>query len=325
MLFEFDPDLVPRVKLAIHGAQILFAFVAWCLEIAVMRSKKSEVTGQNGWAFGVFFISIPAWIFLVMTPRFSRTRKFAQVHAMLAVDGLMIILWLSAFAAQASYNSGGKCGHGCGISKGVVGLGVFVSLLFGASTFVSAYTLTYYNFHGHLPGYDNQKIRGGENIDPDKAAFSMAPHDEEAYERVNADDHDASGSGYGGGAGGSGGDIGGAYDENARYGDANPYSAEDDDPSRYGALPPRTNTLFDTETEYRPGGTPAPISMPYTNPSSDVFADPYANPPSNPYANPPSDPYADPPAGHGYDDHLAGHGYDNQPAKFPEANYDGRH
>lgn len=106
--------------------------------------------------------------------------------------------------------------------------------------------MQYYNFHGSLPGYDNRKI-GGENIDPDKAAFSMAPHDEEAYERVNMDDHDGPAGAYGDHhAGPSGG-----------YGNGNPYSASDyDDPNRYGALPPRQNStaLFDSETEYNSGG-----------------------------------------------------------------------
>lgn len=99
----------------------------------------------------------------------------------------------------------------------------------------------------------------------------MAPHDEEAYERVNVDDHDATNSGYGA-AGGSGFNN----STNNRYGDANPYSADDDDPSRYGSLPGRHGSnnqnshLFDSETEYRPGGSPAP--MPYANPPA---ADPY--------------------------------------------------
>jgi hypothetical protein len=107
-----------------------------------------------------------------------------------------------------------------------------------------------------LPGYDNRKIRGGDNIDPDKAAFSMAPHDEEAYERVHMDDHEASGSGYD---------------------HANPYSADDyDDPSRYGARPTRVdNPMFDSETEYNPGGhsgmTPPPLN-------SGMGASPYDEP-----------------------------------------------
>lgn len=70
------------------------------------------------------FLSIPAWVFLICTPRFARTRRFAQVHAMLLVDLLFTIIWISAFATQAAYNSADKCGKACKISKGIVGLGV---------------------------------------------------------------------------------------------------------------------------------------------------------------------------------------------------------
>jgi hypothetical protein len=46
---------------------------------------------------------------------------------MLAVDALFTIMWLSAFATQASYNAEGSCGKACGISKGIVGLGVLTT------------------------------------------------------------------------------------------------------------------------------------------------------------------------------------------------------
>ncbi|KAF4982373.1 hypothetical protein FZEAL_1992 [Fusarium zealandicum] len=310
MKFEFDPDMVPNLKVGLHSFQIILSFVAWCLEIGVLNGKKALVTGKNGWTFAVCFLSVPAWIFLIMTPRWNRTRKFAQPHAMLAVDCLMCIIWLSAFATQASYNAEGSCKDRCNISKGIVGCGVLVtyvpylpptasrlrlpptyqrsstnmfrSILFAGSSFVSAYTLKYYTFHGNLPGYDNRQIRSGDNIDPDKAAFSMAPHDDEAYERVNMDDNEPTGNPYGGGYNNS------SYNSTSRYGEANPYGADDDDGSRYGSMPPRNNTLFENDTEYHSGG--APPSMP-------------AN-----YANPP-----------------AGLGYEDQPAQFPTGNYNRTH
>ncbi|KAJ2969288.1 hypothetical protein NQ176_g8744 [Zarea fungicola] len=183
-MIEFDPDRVPPVKLGLHIAQIALAFVLWVLELAVFTGKDAKIVGNNGWTFAVFFLSIPAWIYLIMTPRFERTRRFANVHAMFAVDLLFVIIWLSAFATQAAYNTANLCGTRCSLSKGIVALGVIITLLFGATTFISGYTMTYFNFHGNLPGYDNRKIRGGSNdIDPDKEAFSMAPHGDEAYER----------------------------------------------------------------------------------------------------------------------------------------------
>ncbi|KAH6987769.1 hypothetical protein BKA56DRAFT_279537 [Ilyonectria sp. MPI-CAGE-AT-0026] len=300
--FEFDPDIVPNLKLGLHSFQIIFTFVAWCMEIGVFRAKDSTINGLNGWTFGVCFLSIPAWIYLIMTPRFDRTRKFAQPHAMLAVDGTFTVLWLSAFATQASFNAKNLCGKACGVSKGVVALGVFITLLFAGSTFISAYTLTYFNFHGNLPGYDNRKLRGGENIDPDKAAFSMAPHDDEAYERVHADENEPTGSQY----------NSNSYNSNNRYDEGNPYGAEDDDPSRYGALPPRTNTLFDNDTEYNSG----PASMPYANPPAGNAYE------SNSYNDRPpilTNTFDHPPMGNTYDDHL------DHPAQFPAGNYDRTH
>lgn len=62
-----------------------------------------------------------------MTPRFARTLRFANVHAMFAVDLLGVILWLSAFATQAAYNTSGLCGNRCSISKGVVAIGVIIT------------------------------------------------------------------------------------------------------------------------------------------------------------------------------------------------------
>lgn len=62
-----------------------------------------------------------------MTPRWPRTRKLAEPHAMLAVDAIFTIIWLSAFASQAAYNTANKCGNVCGLSKGIVGLGVIIT------------------------------------------------------------------------------------------------------------------------------------------------------------------------------------------------------
>lgn len=130
--------------------------------------------------------------------------------------------------------------------------------------------MQYFQFHGNMPGYDNRKLRGGENIDPDKAAFSMAPHDDEAYERVNMDDTEIGGTGYGGSSlGGSnlgGSHLGGSNLDGDRYNSTNPYSADDfGDPDRYGTRPPpRNENMFDDNTEYSSGalGNP-PAPMPY--------------------------------------------------------------
>lgn len=51
--FEWDPDNVPVTKLGIHCAQIVLAFVGWCLQLAVFTGDGAKIVGDNGWNFGV--------------------------------------------------------------------------------------------------------------------------------------------------------------------------------------------------------------------------------------------------------------------------------
>ncbi|KAF4582163.1 chaperone-binding protein [Ophiocordyceps camponoti-floridani] len=239
---EWDPDNVPRTKLVLHTLQMLLVFTIWCLEIAVFVGKGAKIVADNAFTFTMCFVSIPAWLYLLMAPRFDRGRRFAEPRAMLVIDVLFTILWLAAFATQAAYNTANLCGQRCNLSKGIVGLGIFTTLLFAATSLISAYTLKYYNFHGTLPGYESRKALNANGsssaIDPDKAAFSTADED---YERVNLDDREAAGAND--------------YSDSGRYAPANPYSADDfADPSRYSPLPPRNNDLFNTDTEYSSGG-----------------------------------------------------------------------
>lgn len=50
---EFDPDIVPNLKLGLHSFQVILSFVAWCLAIGVFTAKDAKVTGLNGWTFAV--------------------------------------------------------------------------------------------------------------------------------------------------------------------------------------------------------------------------------------------------------------------------------
>lgn len=168
---EFNPHYFQHIKLGVHIAQLVFIFVAWVIEIAVFRSS-AKIDGRPGWFFGLVcavhfsraiilissdnarralhgrwhnwalansrdsqcFLTIPAVIYETMTPRFPRTRKFAHPYGLVAVDAIFMIMWLSAFAAVASFNSSGKCGSGCKLSEATVGLGVFVWYVFLSSS-----------------------------------------------------------------------------------------------------------------------------------------------------------------------------------------------
>ncbi|KAH8597011.1 hypothetical protein B0O99DRAFT_619134 [Bisporella sp. PMI_857] len=187
-MLEFEIHQFQNIKTGLHVAQALFIFVSWAIEIAVLKDGKSKIDGRPGWHFGLCFLTIPAIIYLAMTPRFPRTRKFANPYAMATVDGVFCIFWLSAFAAVANWNAAGKCGGACNLSKAVVGLGVFIWLLWIGSTFMSLYAVFYYKREGYLPGASRAPTNANM-IDPDKDAFSTAPHDDE-YAPVHNDDHE---------------------------------------------------------------------------------------------------------------------------------------
>ncbi|KAH8679627.1 hypothetical protein BGZ60DRAFT_427950 [Tricladium varicosporioides] len=205
-MVEFDPHNLQKIKLGVHISQAVAIFIAWVLEITVFRSS-AKLDGRPGWFFGMCFLSIPALIFLTMTPRFPRTKKFANPYALATVDGLFCVLWLSAFAAQANYNSSGKAGDGLGKSKAVVGFGVFIWLFFIVTTLASIYGVAYYKREGYLPGA-SRAPHNAQMIDPDKEAFSTAPHDDEYAPVHSMDDHevlhDAGGPNYGGSSYGGG-------------------------------------------------------------------------------------------------------------------------
>lgn len=292
---EWDPDYVPGVKLGLHSMQIIFAFVIFVLEIILFQSSDAVLNGNNGWPFGLCFLSTPAWVFLIMTPRFQRTQKFAQPHAMAVIDFIFAVCWLSAFASQAAYNTANSCGTNCSVSKAIVGMAFFEILFWAGSAFVSFYTLNYYQFNGTLPGYEKIASRKDHNnIDPDKAAFSMAPHDEETYAPVNMDDHD-----------------------NDHHTTNTPYNADS-----YGSHSSRP--MFDSETEYRPHSTtPAPLDNPFQDNSYRTHNTP--SPANDPYSAGYGAQYGSQPAAAAPQIYAppAVADYDaTGPAHFPAANYD---
>lgn len=57
------------------------------------------------------------------------------------------------------------------------------------TTFMSLYGVFYYKREGYLPGASRAPFNA-QQIDPDKEAFSTAPHDDEYAPVHNADDHE---------------------------------------------------------------------------------------------------------------------------------------
>lgn len=281
---NINPDNVPNIKLGLHVAQVVLGLTIFILEVVLFRADGSKINGNNGWPFGLCFLSIPAWIYLALAPRYERTRRAANPNVMLVVDSVFTIFWLSAFASQAAYNTANSCGKACSVSKAIVGIAFFETFAWILSTLISTYTLRYYQQNGDLPGYEKMDSR--QNIDPDKAAFSMAPHDEEAYAPINMDDqHD---------------DI---HDDDHHQ----PY-----DSGSFGSRP-----IYEAETSYQPHHTSSPA--PHENPFDNSYrthgsTSPHPDPFSNAYATQSGPKIYAPPAAEDYDD--------GRPVQFPSGNYD---
>lgn len=138
------------------------------------------------------WLSIPALIYLVMAPMWSRAQRFASVYAFAAIDILFCILWFSAWAAVASYVASGKgkgdnkkksgCdnfSHGsaarCKLSEATVFLGVAICLLFGATSYFSIKGAMDYRRTGMMPTMPNEQTSFAAQTKDD---FSSHPNDE---------------------------------------------------------------------------------------------------------------------------------------------------
>jgi hypothetical protein len=94
-------------------------------------------------------------------------------------------------------------------------------LMFIATTFLSLYAVFFYKREGYLPGASRAPMNA-QAIDPDKDAFSTAPHDDEYAPVQNIEDHDdlpgpLSHGGYGNS------NAGASYDPPTSYGGAGVY------------------------------------------------------------------------------------------------------
>lgn len=65
-------------------------------------------------------------IYNSMTLLFARSRSWGNAYVFAVLDVLFAILWLSAFAAVAAWNSKGYCFGACNVSKAMVGFGFLI-------------------------------------------------------------------------------------------------------------------------------------------------------------------------------------------------------
>ncbi|KAF2112210.1 hypothetical protein BDV96DRAFT_498676 [Lophiotrema nucula] len=168
---------IQKVKVVAHGFQALFIFIAACITISVFT--KGTTGGASKFFFALCFLSIPALIYLVMVPMWSRASRFANAYAFLGLDALYTILWFAAFISVAMWNTksirngekekkidegDGNCTtfapgpeSMCKLSRATVGFGIKLllmtkySLFFGITAAISGYYLFKFRKEGVMP------------------------------------------------------------------------------------------------------------------------------------------------------------------------------
>ncbi|KXT12902.1 hypothetical protein AC579_10463 [Pseudocercospora musae] len=179
-----------KIKAGIHCTQLVLIFVAGCLTLAVM-TKNGGFGGPTGFYFALCFITIPAIIYQIMVPMWSRAWRLNNVYAYAVIDILFALLWFAASIAVAVWNANGiakgktatidetkssksstkflftradtTTKHGtcdsfaygsaskCSVSKATVGFGIVTFLLFAATTYISIQAIRQYRQSGAVP------------------------------------------------------------------------------------------------------------------------------------------------------------------------------
>lgn len=189
---RIEQTYIQKSKAFFHGAQALLTFIAGCLALAIL-TKDGETGGQVGYYFALVctfrlsplrcsnlhlsqcFLSIPALIYQVMVPLWSRAWRFANVYAYLSLDLLFSLLWFVAFIAVALWQSAGfmkgaqeskdeqdtpgSCAHfafgsvsKCNVTKATVGMGVILFLLWCVTSGISIMMVIKYRRTGVVLG-----------------------------------------------------------------------------------------------------------------------------------------------------------------------------
>ncbi|EMC97702.1 hypothetical protein BAUCODRAFT_51291, partial [Baudoinia panamericana UAMH 10762] len=188
---RIEQSNIQKTKVGLHAAQAFCIFVGGCLSLAVL-TKDGGTSGTLGFYFGLCFLTIPALVYQVMVPMWTRAWRFANMYAYAIVDLVCAILWFIAFIAVAAWNSSGvrkgdgdkgnsseengSCSHfaygskiKCLASKASVGFGVIVCLLFVVTTVISVQGVLKYRQTGVMPTVGTKLHGGAERLRSDDA------------------------------------------------------------------------------------------------------------------------------------------------------------
>lgn len=273
-----------RIKNVVHGIHGFLIFLGWAMTIAVF-TKSGKTDGRTKYYFALCFFTIPLLVYQAATPIFPRLRRFCNPYAFAAIDVLLALLWLAAFAAVAAWTNAGKddgCSkfkYGspgkCKLSEVTVGIGVVICILFLLTSAMSIYSLLYYRQNGSMPAATPANQQPIE--DQTKYAFSSNPHE---HDEFNTSDP-----------------------EIGAHGHQNPHVADDTEDAEYEVLHPQPEEATvgphwsqghselgaGADTSYHGAGAYGAQQHedPFRNPSPYREHSPYRDPGSGGYEHPP--------------------------------------
>ncbi|OJD38979.1 chaperone binding protein [Diplodia corticola] len=202
---------IQKAKTACHAIQGLLIFVAGCITIAIF-TKDGTTDGRSRYFFALCFVTVPALIYLVAVPMWSRTVRFAHAYAFATVDFIYTVLWFAAFICVATWNSDGiakgakeantdkgNCttfAYGpelkCKLSQATVGFGVVITVLFITTCVISFYYCTVYRRTGVLVGAEENTTPGAEGTSyfGGSTAYQSAPKTDDDNGVWSSNTHD---------------------------------------------------------------------------------------------------------------------------------------
>ncbi|KAF8463093.1 hypothetical protein BDZ91DRAFT_796598 [Kalaharituber pfeilii] len=189
---DANPIALQRASMGFHALQAVFIPIIMGVTAASLLQKPSALSAAE-YMFSMCWLTIPALIYVMMTPRFARTKPLANPYAICGFNSLLCFLWFIAPIALGTANrkrqqdrydylvqrnkedstqekpSGVSCDilefpKECSLNNAAVGLGVCMFLFLLATTLMSIYVALYYRANLITPWEAHSAQIGGEQV-----------------------------------------------------------------------------------------------------------------------------------------------------------------
>jgi len=221
---EANPLVLQRATFGFHVLQALMIPITMGVTGASMLQAGSA-NSSTKYMFAMCWLTIPALIYVTMTPRFQRTKPLANPFAICGFNCVFTFFWFIAPIALGVANTKSQVAgrdaralveedfpkdtkpscetalfpKECSLNSAAVGLGVFMFLFLTATSITAIYVAIYYRIHLITPWEAHSGQIGGEQvIEHTKHAFGDDESQGGDYALVAEDDRMRQNTPYGG-------------------------------------------------------------------------------------------------------------------------------